>query len=204
MSRLATLFSTIIAMILFATTSVADVIHKARVQTPLTRGQLMAMLRKTHNAVFGKAASKKRLAGAWSHVAFENGKGRLTYNHNLGNIAVTTGSQPYYFTADRRYRDFETFEEGAATYWHTIKGCWPAVHGFDVGDPEAAAAGLKRCHYYEADEDIYAAGLKRLLHEANSQVFKEEDDERLQQAIADAVARDSAATRAPIVDGAGD
>ena len=184
-----------IAVIMFATSSFADALHRARVHTPLTRGQLMVILRRTHDAVFGKAASKKRLAGAWAHVALENGKGRLTFNHNLGNIARTAGSQQYYFTADRKYRDFDTFDEAAVIYWKTIEGCWPALHGFDMGDADTAAKGLKRCRYYEADPEVYMTGLKRLLNEANAQVFKEEDDERLDQAITDAVTRGSAAAR---------
>jgi predicted restriction endonuclease len=157
--------------------------HKPTVQTPMTRVELLGALREGHLITFGKLPSKNRLAMAWGQVAFENGHGLLTFNHNLGNVATTKVDQPnYYNRGDGHwYRHHETFVDGAAAYWEVIKRCTAALARFDSGNPSEAARYLKRCGYFEADLDQYTKGFSNLYYYARGRVFAEEEREQQQQ-----------------------
>jgi hypothetical protein len=155
-------------------------LRRPMVQTPMTRGELMNALREGHIRVFGKPASKNRLAMAWGQVAFENGHGKLTFNHNLGNVGPTAADQPrYYNRGDGHfYRHHDDFVSGAAAYWEVIKRCSAALARFDTGNPTEAAMYLKRCGYFEADLVVYTRGFSSLYYFAHSKVFTEEENER--------------------------
>ena len=71
--------------------------HVATVLTPMTRTELLGALREGHVKAFGRLPSRERMAMAWGQVAFENGQGRWTYNHNLGNVGTTASNQPAYY-----------------------------------------------------------------------------------------------------------
>lgn len=176
--------ATVIAFIALcsAAPASADDPRQAMVNTPMSRVELLQALRAGHVAVFGEEPSRNRLAMAWAQVAFENGQGKWSWNHNVGNV-VKRGSQPYFFSSidHQRYRAFESFEDGAAAYWGTIRHCAPAVRMFDVGAPTAAARSLKGCGYFEAELAPYARAMASLYSTARNAVFKEEDDERQQQ-----------------------
>lgn len=164
-----------------ASTTWADDAKQPMVNTPMTRVELLQALRDGHVKAFGTEPGKNRLAMAWAQVAFENGQGRWSWNHNIGNV-VKQGTQAYFFSSvdHQRYRAFESFEDGAAAYWGTVRHCTPAVRMFDAGYPVAAAAALKGCGYFEADLMPYARAMASLFSMARS-VFKEEDDERRRQ-----------------------
>jgi hypothetical protein len=135
-------------------------------QTPLTEVQLMKVLKDSHVVVFGNEPSDHRLAMAWAQVAFENGRGALTVNHNIGNTWMCAGNPYYVVGGNQKYRSFATFEDGAAAYWHTIKSCGPATRAFEWGSAKAAAEALKACNYFDADVDGYAAAMGSLYYNA--------------------------------------
>jgi hypothetical protein len=148
-------------------------------QTSTTPVGLLAALRDGHVRAFGKPASDNRLAMAWGQVAFENGQGKLSYNHNLGNVIAGRGQLGYYNKSDHHvYRSFDNFVDGATAYWEVIKHCNAALVRFDQGDALSAAAALKRCRYFEADLSEYTKGFVTLYRYAQTTVIKEEKRER--------------------------
>jgi len=162
------------------------------VRTPMTRVELLSALRDGHVKAFGVLPSRERLAMAWGQVAFENGHGKYTYNHNLGNVGTTAKDQPtYYNRGDGHwYRHHETFVDGAAAYWEIVKRCATALRRFDAGDPVDAAASLKKCGYFEADLATYTRGFVALYHFANDKVFVEEQREQQRQEELNAATND--------------
>jgi hypothetical protein len=153
-------------------------------KTPMTRVELLVALREAHVRVFGKVPNKNRLAMAWGQVAFENGHGQLSYNHNLGNVASARPAEtPSYYSHDDHhfYRAFATFVDGAEAYWAVIKRCGAALARFDQGNPSEAARYLKRCGYFEADLEQYTKGFSNLYYFARTKVFAEEERERQQR-----------------------
>lgn len=173
-------FVTTIMTLVIASTGNA----KDRVQTPLSRVELMSALREGHQLAFGRQPNERRLAMAWAQVALENGQGKYTYNHNLGNLVSRAASTSTYWNGGDRYHpymSFATFAEGAEAYWRVLSRCWIAVSRFDQGDPTGAAEALKRCRYYEAPVEDYAKGLNRLYSYGRDHVLTEERDERKQQ-----------------------
>jgi hypothetical protein len=165
--------------------------HVVMVRTPMTRTELMVALREGHLRVFGKLPSRNRLAMAWGQVAFENGHGKLVYNHNLGNVGSSAPDQPtYYNRGDGHwYRSHETDVDGAVAYWEVIKRCSAALANFDWGNPNEAAKHLKRCNYFEADLDTYTHGFSPLFYLAYNKVYQEEENERQQKELLAAIKR---------------
>ena len=92
-------------------------------QTPIQEEKLKEVLKETYLEVFDKPASKNTVNMAWSQIALENGKGKLVYNYNLGNIGahVNHATRAYYKVASSRFRSFLSFHEGARNYWKVIK-----------------------------------------------------------------------------------
>ena len=158
------------------------------VQTPMTRVELMSALREGHVKVFGQLPSKNRLAMAWGQVALENGQGKLSYNHNLGNVGPGRPEQGTYFNSRDRhiYRAFDTFADGAAAYWEVIKRCKAALARFDQGNPTEAALYLQRCGYFEADLENYTKGFSSLYYYARTRVMQEEERQLGQEGQPDA------------------
>jgi hypothetical protein len=154
--------------------------HVPIVRTPLSRMELLDALRDGHLKVFGKLPSNNRLAMAWGQVAFENGGGKYSFNHNLGNIAPNRQDQPSYFNKGDKhwYRAFYDFADGAAAYWEVIKRCQPALARFDSGNPKEAAAWLKRCNYFEASLEEYTPGFTSLFYTAINGLIPEEQREQ--------------------------
>ena len=183
-------------------------VHVPTVRTPMTRTELLGALREGHLRVFGKLPSNNRLAMAWGQVAFENGHGKLVYNHNLGNVGASAPDQPTYFNKGDHhwYRNHDTFVDGAVGYWEVIQRCQPALARFDWGNPHEAAVWLKRCNYFEADLAVYDKGFSSLFYLAKDKVIAEEENERKQrellEAMRAAVERDGPAT-APATDDPG-
>ena len=175
---------------------------KPMIKTPLTRTELVAALRDGHVAKFGVEPSENRLAMAWAQVAFENGQGKHTYNHNLGNISPWKPDHARYLSPDKHYyRDFDTFVEGAEAYWHNISKCTGAIAKFDTGTTADSAASLKKCGYFEADLNTYTNGLSSLFRYAIKNVLSEEKherEERNKEAIE--ATRNAAATLDAILD----
>ncbi len=138
--------------------------------TPIGEPELAAVLRDGHNAVFGYFPSKKRLAVGWAQVALENGRGKKTFNHNLGKI-TSFGTRPYY-VQKHRFRAHNNFREGAEDYWRVVnKMCKRALPHFDKGDPYTAAQILSSCGYYEADKYKYGKSMQWLYNYANKKVL---------------------------------
>lgn len=140
-------------------------LRRPRINTPLTEVELLFLLKNSHVGVFGFEASDARLAVAWSQTALECGRGEKIFNRNIGNIGARK-NQLYYVVSTHQYRHFLTFEEGAAAYWRTLKKCSSALNAFDSSNPILAAAALKRCRYYDADEDHYAKSMQSLYFRA--------------------------------------
>ena len=169
------------------------------VKTPMSRTELLVVLRESHMKIFGKEPSPNRLAMAWAQVALENDQGRQVYNKNIGNIIKTDASQKYFLLGvhNRPYRSFDSFGDSAAIYWSVMQRCSPALSTFDHADYETASVWLKKCGYYEADVAAYVAGMKLWYYEAKIKVMPEEENERhereLQQAIHDAICAENAA-----------
>jgi len=142
-----------------------------KVHTPIATVPLAQVLKEGHIEIFGYAPSNKRLAVAWSQVAIENGQGRLTYNHNLGNIS-TLKKVPYYVVAGHPFRSFPNFKKGAAAYWSVINNmCKSSLPAFDAGAPEWAAKVLYGCGYYGADPVKYGKAMRQLYAKATYQVL---------------------------------
>jgi hypothetical protein len=148
----------------------------------MTQVELLQALRDGHVKVFGEEPSQNRLSMAWAQVAFENGQGKWSWNHNLGNVNAVNSQAYFVNPADRHhYRAFDSFVDGAEAYWNTVRHCTAAVKMFDAGAPSAAAGSLKRCGYFEADLEPYARAMASLFSLARHDVFKKEIDERRQQ-----------------------
>lgn len=156
--------------------------HMKTVQTPISRTELLHVLRDGHLRVFGKYPSKNRLAMAWGQVAFENGSGKFSYNHNLGFVGPSAPDQPTFRMGDNHwYRAFTSHDDAAVAYWEVIKRCSPALARFDVGNPGEAAIWLKRCGYFEATLEQYTPGFSTLYYTAIKTIIPEDEREQERQ-----------------------
>lgn len=143
------------------------VLHVPMVRTPLTELELLKVLDRAHVETFHTRASPARLAMAWAHVAFENGRGRAIFNRNIGNTVPTTSRHAYFCTNGRGcYRSFARFEDSSAIYWLTLVGCPAALVHFDNARAREAADALLACHYYDGDPEIYGAAMRSLFRDA--------------------------------------
>lgn len=145
-----------------------------KVETQISERDLLIILRESHIEIFKKQANKARIHMAWAQIAFENGRGKKVYNHNLGNI----GSHPikpvksYYMVSGSRFRSFKSFHDGAKYYWKIIKDrCSSSLAYFDSGDPHMASVALRRCGYYRADLEHYSKNLSSLFFESYKKEF---------------------------------
>ena len=153
--------------------------RRATTRTPVTRTQLLSVLRDSHQSVFGFLPTTQRLAMAWAQVALENGQGKYVYDNNVGNVAPYRADQPFYIVnKNTKYRAFDTLEEGAGEYWHVVGGCKGALAAFDAGQPSTASQRLQKCGYFEADIEPYTNGMKSLYNEAVNHVVQEEKREQ--------------------------
>jgi len=134
------------------------------VVTPLGRTDIADVLLRGHVRELGVAPSASRLAMAWAQVALENGNGKYSYDHNLGNIGPWTPAQAWYLSPlDKNfYRAFDTFEEAATAYWRVVRKCPGALARFDAGFAEEAAKLLRQCGYFGADLATYAKAMASL------------------------------------------
>ncbi len=141
-----------------------------KTQTSIQVSSLKEVLRDTHVEVFGDSASVAKINMAWAHIAIENGRGKLVYNYNLGNIGThaTKATVPFYKVAGSRFRSFLSFKEGARTYWKLLKNkCRIALFYFNAGDAKSAAFSLKNCGYYVSDAQEYYMGMQSLFVETS-------------------------------------
>jgi len=134
------------------------------VNTPIQRNKLSEVLLKGYITEFNKEPSLSRLAMGWAQVALENGNGKYSYNHNLGNIGPWSPDQPWYISRldGNFYVSFATFEEAAAAYWHTVNHCTGVLNQFDYGNATVAASHLRGCGYFGADLQTYTRGMNDL------------------------------------------
>lgn len=147
-----------------------DYLELPKYQTVVSQQVLKKALSNTHIKVFGKPASQKRIDMAWAQIAFENGRGFNIYNYNLGNIGLLNNVpvKPYYVTGGSRFLSFPSLEEGAVSYWSTLKEmCSFSLGYFDIGDASGAALALKKCNYYKVDLETYSKNLKFLFFESS-------------------------------------
>lgn len=141
----------------------------SKIKTEISEAELKLILKESHADIFGFQPSQARLHMAWAQIAFENGRGKKVFNHNLGNI----GSNPikpikhYYVISGHRFRSFENFHDGAKSYWKHLKNrCSAALNSFDSGDPKMVSYLLQRCGYYRADFNHYSQNLSSLYFES--------------------------------------
>lgn len=145
-------------------TNPAHQLHQPKKQTILLPSELVDTIKYSHQNIFGKLPSKRRLALAWAQIALENGQGEKIYNYNLGNIGAVK-YQSYYIVAGSKFRTFNGFEEGGETYWKTLRdGCSVVLPIFDSGDVVEAALQLERCGYYRVESDKYIVGMSKLVN----------------------------------------
>jgi hypothetical protein len=154
-------------------------------RTPLTEQALAEVLAAGHIRVFGEPPSYYRLGVAWAQVNHETGRTKSAYNYNWGNIICTKswpgnchrlggglgpkGDQPGDFRA------YGSPLEGAEDYWRLLNRRYSdALEAFDDGDPEAAAAELRRKGWYEGDEAIYAGAMSAFFDEYE-RTFRDSD-----------------------------
>lgn len=134
-----------------------------KILTPISDVELTTVLQETHIEVFGRAASRARIAMAWGQIALENGRGAVTYNHNLGNIGPYRG-HPYYKHGLSKFRAFPNFKEAATVYWELLRDrCSAAMFSFDGMNAQYTAMKLRSCGYHRTDVDTYAKGLGSLM-----------------------------------------
>lgn len=175
---------TITAMLATALTSVPAAAQAMKrpemkvemVNTPITRTELVTVLRDGHVEAFGKAPTDSRLAMGWAQVAFENGQGKYSYDHNLGNIGPSSPDQPWYHSRidGGFYRAFETFTAAAKRYWQVVGRCPGVLQRFDAGLAGEAARLLKGCGYFGADLDLYTTAMGSLFWTAWHTVIPQE------------------------------
>lgn len=134
------------------------------VNTPISREDLAYVMLKGHVTELGEVPSLSRLAMGWAQVALENGNGKYSYNHNLGNIGPSNPDQLWYVSRldGNYYKSFETFEDAAATYWFQIHHCTGVLQQFDYGNAVTAASQLRGCGYFGADLQMYTKGMNDL------------------------------------------
>jgi hypothetical protein len=131
------------------------------VNTPISREDLAYVLLEGHITELGGKPSLSRLAMGWAQVALENGNGKYSYNHNLGNIGPSKPDQSWYLSRldGNFYKSFDTFEDAAETYWYQIQHCTGVLQQFDYGNATVAAAQLRGCGYFGADLKLYTKGM---------------------------------------------
>lgn len=142
-----------------------------RVRTSLTPQELVQALVDSHFDVFGRPVSPSRLRMAWAHVSIENGRGRDTFNNNLGNIGKEAygSTGPYYKVARSSFKSFPTARSGGIAYWNTLRQRCPSViPRFDASDVMGAATYLERCGYYSNNVENYQKSLASLFGEAKN------------------------------------
>ena len=139
-------------------------LKRPMVNTPIDKQELADVLLAGHIKHFGKVPSASRLAMGWAQVALENGAGKYSYNHNLGNIGPSSPDQHWYFSRidHNFYEDFDTFDEAAVVYWKTVGHCRGVVQRFDWGGGIVAAKMLKSCGYFGADLKAYSDNMASL------------------------------------------
>lgn len=134
-----------------------------KVLTPIDDQELVTVLQETHIEVFGQPAPKARIAVAWAQIALENGRGKVAFNHNLGNIGPYRG-YPYYKHGLSAFRAFPNFHEAAKVYWELLRDrCSAAMFSFDAMNAQYTSMKLRRCGYHGADVEIYGRGLGALM-----------------------------------------
>lgn len=158
-------------------------LHHEKQSTPIGDQELMQVLQEAHVQVFGRRASRARLAMAWGQIALENGRGKAVFNHNLGNIGPFRG-RPYYKLGPSRFRSFGGFPEAARVYWELLRDrCSAAMHSFDAMDAEYTARMLRRCGYHGADVEAYARGLNSLMRSGHKLLRLEDGPVRARSSI---------------------
>ncbi len=158
-----------------------------KVATQLGELELAAVLRDSHNAVFGEFPGPGRLSGGWAHVAHENARGKAIWDHNLGNITVGPTAGTFYVIPcrERVKRDPDVWElremhfaapedfiAGGVLYWQTMLAHFESVLGFfDREDMRGAAGRLSDDRYMTAPAGPYGDGLAWLQRYALERVL---------------------------------
>lgn len=152
--------------------------------TEASEQDLAKVLRTAYKKVFGSDPTAEVLAGGWAQAVLEAGRPLKFPNNNIGNIkAVPAGikaGQPYFVKSTVEYSSsgekrsvpneawaaFSTLEEGAEAYWKLIDRKYSVAHQWmAAGDPTSATVALAQKHYFTANIEKYAAGVKSLYQE---------------------------------------
>lgn len=153
-------------------------LEQPKVSTPISQVELVTTLRDAHVQQYGFEPSRSRLAMAWAQVALENANGQVMWNHNIGNIGPKKKDAWYRHSSLTVYRSFDSFVDGAKTYWRTVERCSSTLTMFDNGWATAASENLKRCGYFGADIELYVNGMNRLYVYALTKVLPNEERAR--------------------------
>ena len=131
--------------------------------TPISDLELKANLLFSYIESFNKFPKINALKTAYAQICFENGNGKIIYNHNLGNIGASKGT-PYYKHGGYSFRSFNSHYEASIAYWSHLKNrCNYALNLFESGNQKQVAIALKSCGYYRADTEHYARNLESLF-----------------------------------------
>lgn len=130
-------------------------------KAPIGDGELAAVLRDGHEAVFGYPAPRRRLAGVWALARLEGSRVGIC-NGNLGSIHAGKG-QPYCFHGGYRFAWAANHREHAERLWRLLRDHYRgALAWWDAGDVDAAARSLARAGYHRTDAAVYGRGLRTL------------------------------------------
>ena len=140
-------------------------------KTEIEEVELARVLRAAFVTVFQTQPSANRLAMAWAQVALENGRGKHSYNFNLGNIWPGPDQQYYLASDGNKYRSFLTHVDAAGAYWYVIKACTAAMRSFEAGLARQATIDLHNCNYFGAEIDAYAEAMGGLFWEAKNKIL---------------------------------
>jgi hypothetical protein len=123
--------------------------------------------------VTGCAPSTQTLDVLSAQVSLETAGGRAMYNFNFAGIkgAGPSGLTAQYDTHEvlgghditmrQGFRAYASLAEGAHDYVTVLRGRFPQAFGLAVaGNVDGFAHALKQAHYYTADEEQYAQGLR--------------------------------------------
>lgn len=152
--------------------------------TEILEQDLAKVLRMAYLKVFGSDPTAEVLAGGWAQAVLEAGRPLKFPNNNIGNIkAVPAGikaGQSYFLKSTVEYSSsgekrsvpneawaaFPTLEAGAEAYWKLIDKKYNLAHQWmAAGDPISATVALAQKHYFTANIEKYAAGVKSLYQE---------------------------------------
>ncbi len=153
-----------------AQTSVRDV--QAR-RTPASMGDIRVALGRALESATGGRPNSRTVDVLAAQVSLETAHGGSMYNFNFGGIkgASPQGETANYMTHEvlgghsvtlqQGFRAYGSLDDGARDYVSVLRNRFPQAYAQALaGNVDGFAHALKQSHYFTANEDQYAAGLR--------------------------------------------